>query len=126
MSSQITSNSRSIATQDQPQTTMPVTLIDWRPIRRNTLRGYAKVLLGSALMIADVPVNVTNGRSWAALPSKPIVIDGRHAVDDAGKPLYQPVLEWASTSARNRFSAAVVAAVLQSFPAALSDDRSWP
>ncbi len=90
------------------------------------MRGFAKVLLGSALMISDVTVCEKNGRSWAALPAKPTVIDGQHAVDNDGKPRYAPVLEWASSSARNRFSASVVAAVLQSFPAALDDGRSWP
>jgi hypothetical protein len=71
-------------------------------------------------MISGIPINVSNGRAWASLPSKPVVIDGVHAVDPkTGKPRYQPDLEWASDGARNRFSDSVVRALLADYPEAL-------
>jgi hypothetical protein len=98
---------------------MPVVLVDWKPVRRGMMRGFAKVLLGRSLMIADVVVHSRDGKAWAQLPTKPLVVDGKHARDSNGRPRYQPLLEWASDTARNRFSAAVVAAVREADPGAL-------
>jgi hypothetical protein len=101
---------------------MPIVLLDWRPVRKNSLRGYAKILLGRALMVDDVAVHVTNGRGWASLPSKPVIIGGVHAIDPkTGKPGWKPNLEWTSDTARYRFSDSVVRAVLESHPGALED-----
>ncbi len=83
---------------------------------KTELRGYAKVLLGRALMISDVPVNATKGRPWAALASKTVVIEGQHAVDAQGKPRWSALLEWAR--AQNRFSDAVILAFLEAYPEA--------
>jgi len=89
----------------------------------DTARAHERLegLLGRALMISDVPVNVTNGRPWAALPSRPVVIDGQHVVDAQGKFRWNAIVEWASDSARYRFSDSVVGAVLDAFPSALDD-----
>jgi hypothetical protein len=103
---------------------MPIVLLDWRPLhpRRNTLCGYCKILLGRALTIDDVAVHVSHGRGWAALPSKPVVINGTHVIDSkTGKPAWKPNLEWTSDSSRNKFSDSVVRAVLESYPDALED-----
>jgi hypothetical protein len=104
---------------------MPMVLLDWRPLhpRRNTLCGYAKIMLGRSLMIDDVAVHASRGRGWAALPSKPVIINGVHAIDPkTGKPGWKnDLLVWASDTARNRFSNSVLRAVLESYPNALDD-----
>jgi hypothetical protein len=72
---------------------IPITLLDFKPVRRNTLVGFAKVRIGRALIISDVTVHVSYGRRWAAMPAKPqisrvgMVVRDRDAADvfsDAG------------------------------------------
>lgn len=97
---------------------MPVTILDWRPMKRNSLLGFAKIQLG-ALKISDVTVNTNSGQIWAGLPARPM-IDREGAVlrNDAGKTRYVPILEWDSKAAGDRFSESVVAALEAAFPGA--------
>ncbi len=99
---------------------MPVTLLTWRSITRNTLRGFASVRLGAALKIHDIAVHRhSEGRAWAALPSKPVLMqDGSVKRGDNGKPVYAPILEWADRAASDRFSEAVIAAIEAGNPGA--------
>jgi len=91
---------------------MPVHLVDWKPIVKGSLRGFAKVRLGRTLLVNDVPVLFSNGRAWAGMPGKPLIgADGTGLRDDKGKQRYAPVLEWTSRDASDRFSEAVIAAV---------------
>ena len=91
---------------------MPVVLLAWKPMPRNSLRGFAKIRLGKSLVISDIAVHCHTGRRWAQLPSKPMVgKDGNGIRDDAGKLRYVPMLEWTDKAAADRFSEAVLAAV---------------
>lgn len=94
-------------------TSMPVVLLEWKPVRKNNLRGFAKVRLGRSLVIHDIPVSHANGRSWAVLPGKPMTdrSNGMVMLDAKGKPRYSVLLEWEDDGTRNRFSTAVVEAV---------------
>ena len=48
-------------------TKLTVTCADWRPLRRNTLRGFARVrVVELDLTIHDVAIHEKNGRTWAA------------------------------------------------------------
>lgn len=97
---------------------MPCVLLDWKPMRRNSLLGFANVQLG-ALKIKDVAVNTSNGRTWANLPSKPMIDrDGNVTRDENGKIRYLPLLEWSSRESSDRFSEAVIAAVEEKNPGA--------
>lgn len=100
------------------QKPMPVELISWKSIERNTLRGFAVVRLG-ALKISDVAIHRKGDRAWAQLPAKPqISSDGNVRRGDTGKILYVPVIEWATRESSDRFSEAVVAAVEAQNPGA--------
>lgn len=102
------------------QKLMPVVLLEWRPMRRNSLLGFAKIQLG-ALKISDISLNTSNGRTWANLPSKPMLNrDGQAMRDDKGKIRYSPMLEWNSKDTADRFSASVIAAVQEQYPDALA------
>ena len=82
-----------------------VALLEWRPLVRGSLRGFAKIRIGRALIVSDVPVCTSNGRSWASLPAKPMLgADGVALRDADGKIRYVPVLEWANRDARDAFS----------------------
>jgi hypothetical protein len=87
-------------------------LLEWRPMVRNTLRGFASVELPSGLTIADISVHVSHGKRWASLPARPqITSDGTVRRGDDGKIAYSPVLKWRSRELQDGFSAAVVRAV---------------
>ena len=97
-------------------------LISWKPITKGSLRGFVAVELPIGLKIHDVPVLVSNGKAWAALPSKPqIDKEGKHKTDANGKAAYVPVLEWKNRELNDRFSAAVVEIIRREHPDALDD-----
>lgn len=97
-------------------------LVFWKPLTKNSLRGFATVELPIGLKVSDVPVLVSNGKAWASLPSKPQVDkDGLHKRDANGKPAYTAILEWRDRGLADRFSAAVVDLVRASHPDALDD-----
>lgn len=96
---------------------MPVALLEWRSMKRNTLRGFAKVRIGKSLTVSDVSVHTSHGRRWASMPSKPIVsTDGQLQRDEVGKVKYVPILQWDDKETADRFSEAVIAAVEAKHP----------
>ncbi|MCX7178014.1 MAG: hypothetical protein NTX56_04325 [Proteobacteria bacterium] len=98
-------------------TAMPVSLLAWKSIPRNSLRGFAKIRIGKSLIISDVAVHCSNGRKWAQPPSKPVLnSEGVAVKDDRGKMKYIPMIEWADRDAADRFSEGVIAAVERENP----------
>src|SRR4051794_30166160 len=66
----------------------------FKALTKGSLRGFATVRLPIGLVIADVPVCTSHGKTWASLPSKPILDrEGRHA-EEGGKKRYAPILQW--------------------------------
>lgn len=93
----------------------------WRPFVKNTLRGFATVELPIGLVISDITVHTKNGKSWASFPAKAqIDKDGQIRVAD-GKIQYVKILEWSNRDLSDRFSNALVQAVLAEHPDALND-----
>ncbi len=87
-------------------------LVGWKPLPKNSLRGFATVELPIGLTIADIPVLIGKNGPWASLPSKPqIDRDGTHKRDANGKPLYVAILSWRDRELSARFSDSVVALV---------------
>jgi hypothetical protein len=110
---------------DIGQSRPKIRLISWKPLVKNSLRGFATVELPIGLKIVDCPVLVSNGKAWASLPTKPVLDrDGKHLKPD-GKPQYSAILEWKSRDLADRFSEAVVELVRQTHPGDL-DDGSAP
>jgi hypothetical protein len=94
---------------------------EFNEIRKNTLRGFAKVRLASGMILIDVSIHVSNGKAWAALPAKPMLDkEGRALRDPEGKIRYAPVVAFATREHRDRFSVLVVEAVRDTHPEALS------
>jgi hypothetical protein len=101
---------------------MPVVLLEWKPIAKGSLRGFAAVRLGRSLVIRDLAILHSNGRAWVGLPGKPIIsADGTAARAEKGKQRYSAILEWTDRSAADRFGAAVLAAIRAEHPNALAD-----
>lgn len=100
---------------------MPVQILEWRALRKNSLLGFASIQLG-ALKIKDVTVNTSHGKLWAGLPSKPMIDrDGAAMRNEQGKVRYVPILEWDSKETGNRFSESVVAALEETHPGATTE-----
>jgi hypothetical protein len=94
-----------------------VTCVDFRPLRKNTLVGFARVRIPELrLVIHDIALHEKGETRWASLPAKPQVKDGALVTDDDGKIAYWTVLEFESREARDAFSRAVWAAALERFP----------
>jgi hypothetical protein len=69
-------------------------LLDFRPMRKGKLLGFARVQLPIGLRINDIPILAGRNGAFAALPAKPqIDSEGRVKRDGRGKALYVPVLE---------------------------------
>jgi hypothetical protein len=80
-------------------------ILDWRPLPRNSLLGFAKVEFASGLIISDVTVLTGERRPWASPPSKPMISrDGAVMKDDKGKIRYTPIVEFATKDVRNKWS----------------------
>jgi hypothetical protein len=94
-------------------------LLGWKPLVKNSLRGFASVELPNGLRIHDIPVLSNNGKCWATLPSKPVLDRDGKQVETGGKKQYAAFLEWRSRELSDGFSAKVVELVRQSHPDAL-------
>lgn len=93
----------------------------FKAMQKGALRGFATVKLPGGLTIADCPVCISRGKTWASLPAKPLLDrDGRHAELD-GKKRYAAILSWGDRATADAWSAAVVALVRQAHPEALDD-----
>ena len=87
---------RSTAPQTPP-TGPRAELISWRPLHRNTLRGFASVRFPSGLEIYQIPVHVSGGHAWASPPGRASVDTNGSAIrDPRGKVKFQPVIGFAS------------------------------
>ncbi len=95
----------------------PVKILDWRPMPKNSLLGFAKVALPSGMIIADVTILIGERGPWASPPTKPMIgRDGTAMKDRNGKPRFQPIIEFTSKEIRDRFSNAVIEALRTSHP----------
>ena len=103
-------------------TAMPVSLLEWRAVKRNTLRGFAKIRIGKSMIVADVSVNVSHGRRWASFPAKPVVSsDGVAKRDEKGKIVYVPLISWTDRDTADRFSEGVIQAIEREHPGATEE-----
>jgi hypothetical protein len=96
-------------------------VVGFKPMRRNTLRGFVSVQFASGLRLFDRPVHVhPNGRSWVSLPGKPLLDEeGRHKRDANGKPAYVPMAERRDRATSDRFSEIVIGLLRERYSAAL-------
>jgi hypothetical protein len=108
----------SVAVLDRPK----LRLLGFKPLRKNSLRGFATIELPIGLRIADIPIVTSHGKVWAALPGKPVLgADGEHVEVD-GERQYASIVEWRDRALSDGFSRAVVDAVRSAHPAAIGED----
>jgi hypothetical protein len=101
---------------------MSVTIEAFRPMLKNTLRGFADVILPvTRLVIRDVAVHQIGNRCWINLPSRPMLNkDGSPMLNDRGKPLYFAFLRFTDEAAHLQFERAVIAALRATHPHVLA------
>jgi hypothetical protein len=87
--------------------------LEFRAVERGTLRGFAKIKMPHwRLTMDDVAIHEKNGKTWAALPARPILDANREVVrDEEGKVKYARTLYFDDRATADRFSDAVVKAV---------------
>jgi hypothetical protein len=101
---------------------MSVVVEEFRPILKNTLRGFARVRFQSGLVMHDVALHISCGQVWASPPSKPMVdSSGRVLRDAEGKTRWQPLITFSNRNIRQNWSAQIVAAVDGAYPSALRE-----
>ncbi len=104
------------------ETRYAVVVEEFSALRKNTLRGFAKVRLASGMIVHDVAIHVGgDNKAWASPPSKPMIDREGHALRDAeGKVRYVPIIAFSTKEHRDRFSTLVVDAVRETHPEALT------
>jgi hypothetical protein len=96
-------------------------ILDWRPVVKGSLRGFAKVQFPSGTILLDVRLMYTRDW-WVAPPSRPMIgRDGTVLRDANGKIRYSEIIEFASKEIRNRWSAAIVDALRTAHPEVFED-----
>ncbi|MGE0290406.1 MAG: hypothetical protein AB7I42_28970 [Bradyrhizobium sp.] len=94
-----------------------VTVLGFRPIVKGALRGFAQVRFPSGMILNDVVVMSGPHGLWATPPSKPMIgRDGLPITDQNGKQKYSQIIEFVDKLTRDRFSKAVVDAVVSVHP----------
>jgi hypothetical protein len=94
---------------------------DFKPVQRNSLRGFARVRFRSGLVISEIAIHVTGGRAWASPPARQMLDrNGTPLRDENGKFRWQPLISFATKVQRDDWSDQVVAAVLAAYPDALA------
>src|ERR1700687_4616526 len=94
-----------------------VRLIEWRPIRRNTLCGFAIVEMPNGLVIRELSIHEKAGKRWVGMPAKPVLgQDGRQIENHAHKKQWAVLVGWRDRDLADRFSGAVVELVRAEHP----------
>jgi hypothetical protein len=106
----------------RPAGKLTVTCESFHPLVRNTLRGFAEIIIAEMrLTNHDVAVHEKGEARWAQLPAKPQVKDGA-LVKDPGTGKILPVMDFDGRAVRDAFSAAVITAVLERAPFAFNGE----
>jgi hypothetical protein len=77
---------------------------DWKPLSKNTLRGFFSATLPSGLVLHDLMLHESNGKRWIGLPGKPYT-------DASGKETYAKIIDFATRAVADRFRDAVLRAL---------------
>lgn len=91
-------------------------LLEWRPLRKNTLLGFAKVQFTSGLIIGEIAVHQSGSRMWAAPPARPWLDNNHLTLDERGRPLYQSIISFANHGVRSSWSRQVIRALTEVHP----------
>ncbi len=95
-----------------------IVIEEFKAVTRNSLRGFARARMPSGVIFHDVGIYEKDGARWASPPSKAMIGRDGKQIERNGKPAWQPVVSFATKEVRDRFSAAVIAAIEAAHPEA--------
>jgi len=99
--------------------TAGVTIRDFSPVIRNSLRDFAIVELPSGMVVHDVSIHERDGERWGSPPGKPTLSrDGTPLHGADGKLRCASTIAFATRARRNAFSAVIVEALRAQRPEA--------
>jgi DNA-binding cell septation regulator SpoVG len=97
-----------------------IRILDWKPVRKNTLLGFCIAEFASGLVIGDITILNGERGPWASPPSKPMITgDGTVMKDAGGKIRYSPFIAFTTKEIRSRWSDLVIEAMRATHPEAL-------
>jgi hypothetical protein len=98
----------------RPPTERPrLRLLEFRPIIKGALRGFATVDLPPGLIISDIGVFCGPNGTWANLPTRPVLdASGQHKLGANGRKEYAPVMRWRNKDLAHRFSDSLTALII--------------
>ena len=103
-------------------TSPSIEILAFKPTRKNSLLGFAKIGLPSGMVLIEVCILTGTNGPWASPPSKPMIDrDGQALREPNGKLKYSPVVDFKDKHTRERFSQAVIAAMRTSLPDVFRD-----
>jgi hypothetical protein len=95
-------------------------IVEFTPMAKNSLVGFATVRAPSGLIFHDTAVHRKGDSIWASPASKPMVDrNGAAMKDSEGKVRYTPVVSFSDKTVRNKWSTAVIDALRQQRPEVL-------
>jgi hypothetical protein len=93
------------------------TIADWKPVVRNTLRGFFTAHLPSGMTLHDVALHTRDRVWWVSPASKPMLnSDGVVLRDDGGKIRYSAIVAFDDKTSRQRFNSLLITALQQAHP----------
>jgi len=96
-------------------------LLDWRPMRKNSLLGFARVQFGSGLIISEIAVHAAGSRAWAQPPARPWLDGNKLVLTEAGKVRWTPVVHFANHGVQASWSRQVINALREAHPEVLPE-----
>jgi hypothetical protein len=98
-----------------------ITIKDFKSIPAGAMRGFADVLLPSGMILHRCSIFAKDDKAWASPPSKQIIgRDGTVQRTADGKTRYEPTVSFVDRATQERWSAAVIDALILTYPEALS------
>jgi hypothetical protein len=97
---------------------LSVTVVNFRPLTKNTLRGFATIRLPALrLEVRDIAVHEKAGSRWVQLPARP-------QLDRDGVPIRDTTSGKIDRQTRDAFSRAVIEALLEHAPHAFEKESA--
>ena len=81
-----------------------ITIAGWKPLSKNTLRGFFSATLSSGMVIHNLALHEKGEARWIGLPS-------REWSNDAGEKQYAKLIEFTDRQTANRFRDQVLEAL---------------
>jgi hypothetical protein len=105
----------------KPQPAMKIRRFTPHRNAAGTRLGFLTAELPSGMIVSGLKLMIgPQGKHWIATPSiKRRDLDDRLMLNEDGKPLWDPVIEFTSRGARDRFGAMVLEALRRAHPEAL-------